>query len=376
MIDPRSYWLAWSKIPKIGPVLLKRLWQHFGTLQQAWHASADALNEVEGVGGKLVEIIVKERSHLDPAQLLTEHWQKNPNFWTPSDQDYPQLLLEIPSPPPLLYYRGRVDLGENQGITPLVGIVGTRSPTDHGRRWTWNISSALAKRGFTIVSGLALGIDRIAHEACLKSGGRTIAVLGTGVDVIYPSNHRPLYEAIQEKGIILSEYPSGSPPDKTKFPARNRIIAGLCRAILVMEAPMQSGALITARYANEFGRDIYTLPNSPDVVEAEGCLRLIHQGAEMIIKEEELLEMLGAIPQLDQPQQVSLLSETKAVVEVNLDLDPKLIQVLQRISAQPTLFDTIVSQSQLPASEVSGLLLQLELEGYIMQLPGMRYQRK
>lgn len=367
------YWLAWSQIPKVGPVLLKRIWQQFGGLKAAWTASKVELAQVEGLGAKLIDQIREKRSQINLEQQFNTYLEKNPAFWTPSDPNYPQLLLEIPSPPPLLHYRGKVNPVENQGSLPMVGIVGTRYPTEHGRRWTWNISKALAKQGFTVVSGMALGIDRIAHEACLKAGGRTIAVLGTGIDVVYPSSHRQLYQDIQENGLILSEYKAGTSPNRGNFPARNRIVAGLCRAILVMEAPPKSGALITARYANEFNRDIYSLPNSPDVREATGCLRLIHQGAEMILKVNELLEMLGAIPQLDQPEQLSLPHPTQP--ELPGTLDPKLKQLLQVIESESLPFDKIVAQSQLSASEVSVLLLQLELDGYITQLPGMRYKR-
>lgn len=237
-------------------------------------------------------------------------------------------------------------------------------PTEHGKKWARKISTALANHGFTVVSGMAAGIDGEAHQSCLKAGGRTLAVLGTGVDVVYPSQHRPLYEQIQKQGLVLSEYPAQTSPDKKNFPARNRIIAGLSRAILVLEAPEQSGSLITARYANEFGRDIYTLPNSPDVVSARGCLRLVHQGAEVIITEDELLEMLGAIPQLV-PQSIPVAKP---------NLEPELERVYQAIAPLPTSFDMIVQNSRLSAGDVSGILLQLELLGLVTQLPGMRYQ--
>lgn len=364
MTEERAYWLAWSKIPGIGPILLKRVHQHFETLSNAWPASGIALGEIEGFGAKLINTVLETRSKLNPQELLEEHLQKNPTFWTPADSDYPRLLLEIPSPPPVLYYRGTVDLRENQGLTPMVGIVGTRHPTEHGRKWAKKISIALAKQGFTVVSGMAAGIDGDAHQSCLNAGGRTLAVLGTGVDIVYPHHHRQLYEQIQQNGLVLSEYPAQTHPDKSNFPARNRIIAGLSRAILVLEAPEKSGSLITARYANEFGRDIYTLPNSPDVASARGCLRLVHQGAEVIITEEELLEMLGAIPQLT-PEIVPLATP---------ELEPEFAQVYHAIASEPTSFDIIVQQSQLNAGEVLGILLQLELLGLVSQLPGMRYQ--
>jgi DNA processing protein len=284
-----------------------------------------------------------------------------------------------------LYYRGQVEPEENQGIKPMVAIVGTRYPTEHGRRWTHRISSAVAQNGFTVVSGMAAGIDGIAHQACLEAGGRTLAVLGTGIDKIYPPGHRQLWEKIQQQGLLLSEYPAGTAPERGNFPARNRIIAALSRAVLVMEAPQKSGALITARYGNEFGRDVYILPNSPDVEEARGCLKLLHQGAEVILEIEELLEVLGAIPQLDKDHKSFIVSTAKNnklipktsnnYLEMPADLEPDLSRVLRLVALEPTAFDLIVNESGLSAGEVSGALLQLELLGLVSQMPGMRYQR-
>lgn len=371
MSEERSYWLAWSKISGVGPVLLKRIYQHFDNLENAWKASPKALGEVNGLGGKLIQTILEQRSKIDPAQLLEDHSQKNPRFWTPSDEAYPRLLWEIPSPPPVLYYKGQVNQQENLGMIPCIGIVGTRYPTEHGQRWTRKISRGLAKSGFTVVSGLAAGIDGDAHTSCLEVGGRTIAVLGTGLDLIYPPKHRQLFEQILEKGLILTEYPVGTKPDRGNFPARNRIIAGLSRAILVMEAPEKSGSLITANYANEFNRDIYTLPNSPDVSQAKGCLTLIHNGAEMIIEEEKLLATLGAIPNLDQSQQLSLSEQPQPLP----DLDPISLKIFQTLSIEPLGFDLIVQNTGLTAAEVSANLVQLEIMGLVTQLPGMRYQR-
>jgi DNA processing protein len=353
--------------------LLKRIEQHFGSLEEAWTASARSLAEVEGLGARSVNVIVETRSRLDPEDLLEKHLQQNPHFWTPADPNYPRLLLETPSPPPLLYYRGQIDVRENHAIIPIIGIVGTRSPTEHGRRWTRRISTALAKHGFVVISGMAAGIDTEAHRACIEAGGRTIAVLGTGVDIIYPASNRKLYEQIQQQGLILSEYPAGTQPNKSNFPPRNRIIAGLARAVLIMEAPEKSGALITARYANEFCRDVYTLPNSPDVEQARGCLRLIHHGAEIIVREDELLEMLGAIPKFDTGVQLSLFESTP--VKSAPELSPQLAKVLDAIAPQPTPFDLIVQATGFSAGELLGFLLQLELLGLISQLPGMRYQR-
>ncbi|MCC5648994.1 DNA-processing protein DprA [Nostoc sp. XA013] len=371
MVEEGAYWIAWAQISGVGPVLLRRLQQHFGTLATAWNATKVELAEVEGFGFQTLEKVVQQRSRLHPEQLFTKHQQENSHFWTPADADYPRLLLETPSPPPILYYRGEIELQENLGQKPMVGIVGTRQPTEYGIRWTRQISTALAKNGFTVVSGMAEGIDTESHIAAMKAGGRTIAVLGTGVDVIYPHKNRDLYKQILMAGLVVSEYPTKTPPDRTHFPRRNRIIAGLSRAILVMEAPVKSGALITATYANEFGRDVYALPGRVDDHPSQGCLKLLNQGASFILKElDELLTMLGAIPQIDgveastAPEQLSLPT-----------LEPELQTVMDAFASEVLPFDLIVQQTGMTAGAVSSALLQLELMGLVSQLPGMRYQK-
>ncbi|MFM6192024.1 DNA-processing protein DprA, partial [Planktothrix sp.] len=317
-----------------------------------------------------------QRSQFNPEEFLEQHTVKNPNFWTPADSDYPRLLLEIPTFPPVLYYRGIVELHENQGITPIVAIVGTRTPTEYGRRWTRKISITLTRRGFTIVSGMAAGIDTEAHRSCLEVGGRTIAALGTGVDIVYPKENRQLCERVMNQGLLISEYPAGTKPNPRHFPQRNRIIAGLSRATFVMEAPQKSGALITAHVANEFCRDVYVLPGRLDDENSQGCLKLINGGASMIpVNLEELLEQLGAMPPLDTPQQLSLFDTQPEPPKPLPDLDPELTQVLQVLTSEATAFDQIIVHVNLEAGNVSAALLQLELFGFVEQLPGMRYRR-
>lgn len=366
MLAERAYWLAWSQISGIGPVLLQRLQQQFGSLAAAWQASAKDLQQVEGFGTQTIAAVAMARSQVHPEQLLLTHEQQN-TFWTPADPDYPQLLLETPSPPPMLYYRGVIDRHENAAQKPLVGIVGTRNPSEYGKRWTRKISAALAKHGFTIVSGLADGIDTEAHRGCLEAGGRTIAVLGTGVDVVYPPRNRDLYQQVLQHGLVVSEYAAKTPPDRVHFPRRNRIIAGLSRAVLVMEAPIRSGALITADFANEFCRDVFVLPGSLDNSRSLGCLGLLNNGAGVILSEEQLLEVLGSIPQMDAVKSPSI---THPLPE----LAPELQQVLSAITSELP-FDLIVQQTGYATNHVSSALLQLELMGLITQLPGMRYQR-
>ena len=379
MTEERAYWLAWAKISGIGPIALQKLKQQFNTLDRAWTATPGELGQISGFGHQKIEKIVEERSRINPEQLLEEHIEKNPNFWTPADLDYPRLLQEIPTPPPLLYYRGIVDSEEILGITPTVGIVGTRHPSEYGRRWTRKISSILAKSGFTIVSGLAAGIDTEAHGACLEAGGRTIAVFGNGVDMVYPRQNKSLAEQVVQQGLAVSEYPAGTKPNPKHFPQRNRIIAGLSRAILIMEAPEKSGALITADMANEFCRDVYVLPARLDDEKSYGCLQLINKGAEVIpITMDRLLEMLGAMPPLDidvgeSSAELSLFEDKKASSMPYLE--PMLAEIFQHISTEPILLDLIIQKTGLSSGEVSSSLLQLELLGLVTQLPGMRYQK-
>ncbi len=382
MLEERAYWLAWSQINGIGPILLQRLQQHFDSLATAWTAKPVDLMRVDGFGKQTIDTTVQERSKLNPEEFIEKHLIKNPCFWTPADPDYPRLLLEIHSPPPVLYYRGNVDIKENQGITPTVAIVGTRSPSEYGRKWTRKISTALAKNGFTVVSGLAAGIDTEAHTACLEAGGRTFAVFGTGVDIVYPKQNERLCDRILQQGLAISEYPAGTQPNKTNFPRRNRIIAGLSRATIVIEAPQKSGALITAYQANNFCRDVYVLTARLDDERSFGCLELLSKGAhpilpnsDRLLSEDRLLEMLGAMPKLDSAQQLSLFPTNPPPQKQDPPLDAELAVVLGAIGSGTSSFDTIVEAARLEAGTVSGILLQLELLGLVSQLPGMRYQR-
>ncbi len=383
MLQEKAYWLAWSQIPGIGPILLKRIQQKFGQLSQAWSLPVTELGQVEGFGEKIISKVQGERSKINPERLLEDHLKDNPQFWTPADPEYPQLLLEIPSPPPVLYYRGQVQLQENLGIFCAIAIVGTRYPTEYAKRWTSRISKILTEQGFIIVSGMAAGIDAEAHWSCLKASGRTIAVLGTGVDTIYPHSNQKLYQQIEQEGLILSEYPANTKPDRGNFPARNRIIAGLSRAVLIMEAPQKSGALITARFANDFCRDVYVLPGTLDNQQSLGCLDLLNRGAQVILGENHLLEMLQTIPMLDpslRSQPALSLSESKLNIgssqQKNRDfshLEPELAQIMSIMTVESLTLDAIAEKTGLDTSKLLASLSQLELMGLISQLPGMRY---
>ncbi len=395
----RAYWLAWSQVKHVGPVTIKRLWEHFGSLELAWQAAASELLTVDGIGLLSAERTVAMRSHLDPERALSEHEKKNVAFWTPADAGYPALLFTISDPPPVLYYRGTLRLNDANELT--VGMVGTRRPSAYGRRWTQRLSQRLSQKGAVIVSGLAAGIDTEAHTGCLSQQGSTVAVVGTGVDVVYPAHNKSLYEQVVTTGLVVSEYPDGTGPDKTHFPQRNRIIAGLSRATLVMEAPVRSGALITARLANDYCREVYALPSSLENEQGGGCLRLIAEGAQIILGEQVLVEALESLPAVSLPAVPNQLAAfEKAVSEdtseniferpgtsketasgpvdlekASSELTPVLASVLSVVPIEPTVFDHIVQQAQMETGAVLSALFQLELSGLVIQLPGAQYQR-
>lgn len=367
--NERAYWLAWSRISGIGNILLGRLWERFGDLHTAWEASPIELAEIDGISLAKAEKIVQDRRELNPIALLRAYEEANPHFWTPSDPEYPPLLREIPDRPATLHYRGNPHLIEQLSTTPSIAIVGTRNPSDYGTRWTKRISQTLAQSGFTILSGLADGIDAIAHQACLDVQGSTIAVLGTGVDQVYPASNRQLYRDVIRQGLLLSEYPAGTKPDRSHFPQRNRIVAGLSRAVLVMEAGERSGALITAQLANDYGRDIYALAGSLDNPQSEGCINLIAQGAQIIPKPEKLLTLLGGIPQMDAAPQTAPQIDLASLPP---ELQPLATAIVELQNSAP--LDLIVQTTGLPIALVSSGLLQLELMGIVQQDPGMRYR--
>ncbi|MGF1460154.1 MAG: DNA-processing protein DprA [Leptolyngbyaceae cyanobacterium] len=357
MAKERAFWFAWSHIPGLGPILQKRLAQQFGSLAAAWAAAPEELLRVEGIGLKLAWAIAEHRPKID----LTAAVRAPGNFVTPADDAYPTLLYEIPDPPPVLYYAGRLELLTACDQIPAVGIVGTRSPSEYGKRWTRRLTTSLSRAGFLVLSGLADGIDRVAHESCLEAQGQTIAVLGTGVDIVYPYRNRALQSAIAEHGLLISEHPPGTQPEKMHFPKRNRIIAGLSRATLVSEAPRKSGALITAKLANDYGRDVFAIPGSLDNWRCHGCLDILSQGAQMILQEDTLIGALGAMP----VETVALASRPTP------NLPPILLTVLQTLTPEARSLDAIVQQAtDLSTGDILSALTQLELMGYINSVPG------
>jgi DNA processing protein len=372
-VNDRRYWLAWSQISGVGPILLKRMQQQFGQLAIAWDADRETLRSVDGIGEKLSLTIVEQRRKIDPDQLFASYTDANPGFITPADPEYPQYLWETPDPPALLHYRGDLSLLQS-GENGAIALVGTRDMTDYGRRWTKRLSASLSQHGLTIVSGLAAGVDTVAHQGCLAVGGKTIAVLGTGVDLVYPVSNRQLYQQIIDQGLLLSEYADGTPADRRHFPARNRIVAGLSRATIVLEAGLTSGALITARLANDYGRDVYALAGSLDNPHAAGCLKIISEGAQIITSEAALLASLGKVADVNQ---LDLFTPAAPIANpvVPVDLPANLQPIWQVVSTSGMAIelDAIVDRTGLPTGDVLGGLLELELLGMIQQDAGTRY---
>jgi DNA processing protein len=338
-------------------VRLQNLLHTFGDVETAWHAPAGALRDA-GLSEKLVQSLVETRNHLDLEGIWERLEKQGIQVVTWDDEDYPRRLREIAQPPPVLYVRGDILTDDEWAVA----IVGTRRVTSYGRRAAEDIASALAQRHVTVVSGLARGVDSIAHQAALNGGGRTLAVLGCGVDRVYPPEHRRLAEEICECGALISDYPPGTEPDAANFPARNRIISGLAMAVVVVEAGLTSGALITAKFAADQGRDVFAVPGSIYSPSSKGTNNLIRDGAYPALEADDILNVLGLEKAADYQSARNILPENAAEV--------KLLSLLDN---EPTHMDDIQSQSGLPIDEVSATLALMELKGMVQQVGGMNY---
>jgi DNA processing protein len=279
------------------------------------------------------------------------------------DAAWPALLLQSADPPLMLFVQGQLQVLS----TPSVAVVGSRKPTAQGLDHARAFAAELGRNGFTVVSGLALGIDAAAHEGALASGAPTAAVVGTGLDICYPSRHAELARRIAAHGALVSEYAPGTPPLAEHFPQRNRIIAGLSQGTLVVEAALRSGSLITARLALEAGRDVYAIPGSIHAAQSRGCHLLIKQGAKLVESVQDVLDELNGP---GAPRQASLLDIPAGPSAPGTDL------LLQALSHDPVTLDALMARTGWPAAELSARLLDLELEGHVARLPGGLYQRR
>ncbi len=356
-MSDRRFWLGFNLVSGIGPVRFRNLLNHFGSAEAAWRANARDL-AISGLDARTIESIVLTRDRLDLEREAARVESAGAVIVTLLDRQYPPLLKQLPDAPPVLYVRGTLLPGDELSIA----VVGTRRASTYGRQVCEKLVSEIAGRGVTVVSGMARGIDAIAHRVALAAGGRTIAVIGCGIDVVYPPEHASLARDIVTNGAIVSEYGLGIPPDSGNFPARNRIISGMTRSTLVVEAGETSGALITANFAVEQGRDVLAVPGS---ILADGCIgtnRLIQQGAKLVQTVNDIFDELN-VATVGQQLEFRLVAPE----------DPVERSILQLLSGEPSHVDEIVRQLGLPVATVSGGLAMLELKGMARQVGGMNY---
>ena len=358
-MDAKAYWIALNKVSGIGAVRMAALLSTCGSAEAAWCASIQEL-KAAGLDRRTLENLLKARRELDVAAEYERVLKAGVQVLTLDDDDYPVNLRQIDAPPPVLYVRGTLQPND----TWAIGIVGTRRASPYGREVAHSLSRDLATNGITIVSGLAMGVDTVAHKSALTSEGRTIAVLGSSVDQVYPPENRGLAQAIIENGALVSEYPLGTRPDSNNFPPRNRIISGLSRAVVIVEAGERSGALITARFAAEQGRDVFAVPGSILHPGSTGCNTLIQQGAIPLLSVNDIMNQLNL-------EQVRSQQAARAAIPA----DPQEAALLAHMTQEPRHLDDLIRQSTLPAFQVAGLLTVMELKGLVRQVGVLSYVR-
>jgi DNA processing protein len=341
----------------IGAVRLRTLLDAFGDAQKAWTAPPQALRQA-GLSDKLVENLARLRADVSLEQVWEDIHSQGIEVLTWEDEAYPTRLRDVDNAPPVLYLRGTITPDDDWAVA----IVGTRRATSYGRQVTEGIARELAHNGVTVVSGMARGIDGVAHRAALDAGGRTLAVLGSGVDRIYPPEHRRLAEEIVAQGALVSDYPPGTPPEGRNFPPRNRIIAGLSLATVVVEAGRRSGALITSDFALEQGREVFAVPGNVMAPQSRGPNRLIQQGAHPLLDPKEILETL----------ELSMLTEQRQARTV-LPSNPSEAQIFDVLGYESLHVDEIQVQTGMPIEEVTATLAMMELKGMVRKIGGMRY---
>lgn len=358
-------YLALNLIPQVGPVRIRRLLQAFGSPEAVLAAKASEIEQVESFGKVQSEAIVAWDSQGKLEQELRKIQERGLTLLTQEDELYPPLLKHIHDAPILLYVWGELKKRDHQAI----GVVGSRHATIYGMNAAKKLSFQIAYAGYTVISGLARGIDTAAHEAALAAKGRTIAVIGSGIGKLYPPENQALAERIAQNGAVISEYPVDRMADKQTFPYRNRVVAGWGSGLLVVEAPVRSGSLITAQQATEQGRTVYAVPGPIDRPTSVGCNRLIQQGAKLVIDGDDLLDDLTMLfptapvaPKVEAPPPV-----------VNLSLDEEIL--FKAMSTEELHIDELTSRSGLAPGTVNVNLMRLEMKRLVRALPGRRYIR-
>jgi DNA processing protein len=349
-------------VPGLGPRLTAALLERFGSASAILQAPAEELAEVPHIGDKLARQLRESMATVDVAAELERMERFHVRVLPRGGEGYPAPLTNIADPPPLLYSRGRWEERDANAVT----IVGSRQCTSYGRRVAERLAAGLVQRGFTVISGLARGIDGSAHRGALDAGGRTVAVLAGGLSKIYPSEHVELAEQVQESGALLSEAPMGMQPLANMFPMRNRIMSGLARGVVIVEAAEQSGSLITARHAAEQGRAVFAVPGPVDSLSSGGTNALIRDGATLVRTADDIVEELDGVAAVAAPP-------TKA--EPPPGLDEKQKRIWDCLAGQPRHVDELAQQLTLSVPELMASLLTLEMKRGIRRLSGNRYER-
>ena len=361
----REAYIALNRIEGIGPVRVRALVAALGSPEAVLAASPAALAAVRGVGPKVAENVVAQRDGLDAGAEEAAAAKLGARLVTPVDADYPAPLKTIYDPPLCLYVRGTLEKKDEQALA----VVGTRRASHYGAAQADRLAYLAAKAGFAIVSGLARGIDTVAHQAALKAGGRTLAVLGGALDKLYPPENRELAEEIAAHGAVLSEFPLGREPDRTTFPYRNRVVSGLSKGVLVVEAGLDSGAMNTAEQALEQGRSVLAVPGRVDMDGARGPHRLIQNGARLV---EDLPDILKEFEFLFPPDEQARLARRQDARQ-RLTLAPGEEALVRALWSEPELdFDVLIRKTGLTSAQLMTLSMQLEMKRVVRRLPGRR----
>lgn len=376
-LDSRTAYVALNGVPGIGPLRVAQLLAVFGTPEAVLSASPAAVARVHGIGGRLGAAIAGWRSHVNPDEEFRRVERAGVTLLTRADAHYPGLLADIHDPPICLYVRGPLDVLD--ALNGSVAIVGSRRTTAYGASVAENLAAAAALAGWIVVSGLARGIDTVAHDACVRAGGRTLAVLGSGLGRLYPQENLELARRmVAQGGAVVSEFPMEYPPDRRSFPMRNRIISGMTRGTIVVEAGDRSGSLITAEQALEQGRLVFAVPGRVDSPQSRGCHALIRDGARLVESFQDVLEELTMLPGLSLPPSPAPRGGGESVDEPgitdrdDLNLSDLERTILARLDGNDAEIDHIIRALDAPAAKVLAALVTLEMRGLVRQLPGRR----
>lgn len=355
-----KYWLGFNYVSGIGPAKIQALLGYFNSLEKAWDASDEQLRDI-GFDIRAIQSLNEVRQNFDLDQYARQVESSGVDVVTWGSPEYPELLREIPAAPPLIFLRGQLEPIDRWAVA----VVGTRRLTAYGRQVTRDLVAGLVSNGITIVSGLARGIDAVAHRTALEGGGRTIAVMASGIDKVYPPEHRDLArEIVADRGAVISDYPFGAEPESSHFPARNRLISGLSLGVIVIEAGERSGALITARFALEQNREVFAVPGNIHSPVSVGTNRLIQQGGKLVMRVEDILEELN----------LKMVTE-QAVAQVVLPETAEEAALISQLSSQPVHVDELGRLTGMPMSLISSTLTMMELKGMVQQVGGMNYIR-